>query len=66
MRAFYSLYEEPVFEEPSPKERSVFYAVVGAAVTIASTVAAIQINGSPQWLSPAYVCIRFFPARTAP
>ncbi|OJT06518.1 hypothetical protein TRAPUB_2595 [Trametes pubescens] len=65
MRAFSSLYEEPAFEEPSPKERSVFYAVVGAAVTIASTVAAIQINGSPQWLSPAYVCIRVFPIRVS-
>ncbi|KAH9855888.1 hypothetical protein C2E23DRAFT_882653 [Lenzites betulinus] len=53
MRAFASVYEEPAFEEPSTKERSVFYAVVGAAVTIASTVAAIQINGAPGWLSHA-------------
>ncbi|KAI0645136.1 hypothetical protein C8Q79DRAFT_1011237 [Trametes meyenii] len=53
MRAFDSVYEEPSFEEPSAKERGVFYAVVGAAVTIASTVAAIQLNGSPEWLSPA-------------
>ncbi|KAI0828024.1 hypothetical protein BC628DRAFT_1418114 [Trametes gibbosa] len=53
MRAFDSVYEEPTFEEPSSKERSVLYAVVGAAVTIASTVAAIQITGPPEWLSPA-------------
>ncbi|KAI0326075.1 hypothetical protein GY45DRAFT_1374248 [Cubamyces sp. BRFM 1775] len=53
MRAFDSLYEEPSFEEPSAKERSVFYAVVGAAVTIASTVAALQINSSTEWFSHA-------------
>ncbi|KAI0774842.1 hypothetical protein BD413DRAFT_433418, partial [Trametes elegans] len=58
MRAFDSLYEEPTFsEEHSTKERSVFYAVVGAAVTIASTIAAFQLTGSPRWLSPAYVRI---------
>ncbi|KAJ8468987.1 hypothetical protein ONZ51_g9299 [Trametes cubensis] len=58
MRAFDSLYEEPSFEDqPSAKERSVFYAVVGAAVTIASTVAAIQINSSTEWFSHAYVRI---------
>ncbi|KAI0369081.1 hypothetical protein BV20DRAFT_1053592 [Pilatotrama ljubarskyi] len=65
MRAFSSLYEEPAFPEPSQKERSVFYAVVGAAVTIASTVAAIQIKGSPEWLSHAYVRIRVSLSRAA-
>ncbi|KAI8978327.1 hypothetical protein BD414DRAFT_151481 [Trametes punicea] len=62
MRAFDSLYEEPSFEEPSPKERSVLYAVVGAAVTIASTVAAFQLKSSPEWFSQAYVRICAFSA----
>ncbi|KAI0359519.1 hypothetical protein OH77DRAFT_1420030 [Trametes cingulata] len=54
MRAYTGLYEEPAFPEPSSKERSVFYAVVGAAVTIASTVAALQLSGQ-EWLSHALV-----------
>ncbi|KAI9067451.1 hypothetical protein FKP32DRAFT_1588553 [Trametes sanguinea] len=57
MRAFDSLYEEPSFEEPSAKERGVLYAVVGAAVTIASTVAAIQLKGSPEWFSHALAAV---------
>ncbi|TFK91996.1 hypothetical protein K466DRAFT_481557 [Polyporus arcularius HHB13444] len=56
MRVFDNLYEEPTFEAPTRKEQHVVYAALGTvAVAVASTVAALQMNGAPSWLSAAYV-----------
>ena len=66
MRAFTDMYEEPAFEAPSAKEQSVVVAALGTvAVAVASTVAAIQMNGgaAPGWLSAAYVRICAFVSR---
>lgn len=57
MRAF-DIYEHPSFEMPSKKEQSFVYAVLGAAVAVGSTIAAVSLNGlTSQWIADQYVRI---------
>ncbi|TCD60926.1 hypothetical protein EIP91_009279 [Steccherinum ochraceum] len=48
-RSFESIYEHPsfTFENPSRKEQATLCAVVGAAVAVVSTAAAITLHAIP-------------------